>query len=218
MDSGRAYVSIAILHANSLRAGSFFSEEAGEAAGMQNDSNGASSAAQEKASAGGEGTDALLPVVYDELRALAEGILHRWRPAQTARTTSLIQDAYLRLAHRSLPFRDRSHFLCVAAKAMRSVLIDYARRNGAAKRGGRPPGTLPDESIVPAEDGPDLLAVHEALLRLAEFDERKSRIVELRFFGGLSVEESAEALAVSPATIKREWSLAKAWLYREIAP
>jgi RNA polymerase sigma-70 factor (ECF subfamily) len=163
------------------------------------------------------GVDALLPAVYEELHALAEAVLRRYRPVDSTRTSSLINDAYVRLARRGLRFRDHSHFLCVAARAMRMVLIDRARRRTAAKRGdGQPPLTL-DDSIAAAHDGPDLLAVEEALTRLAGFDERKSRVVELRFYGGLSVEETAQALALSPATVKREWTLARAWLLRAIA-
>jgi RNA polymerase sigma factor (TIGR02999 family) len=147
---------------------------------------------------------------------LAGAVLQRSRPVDSTRTTSLINDAYVRIAKRGLQFRDRSHFLCLAAKAMRCVLIDRARRAGAVKRGsGRTTVTL-DDDLAPAVDGPELLAIDDALARLAQFDDRKSRIVELRFFGGLSVEETAEAVALSPATVKREWTLARAWLYREL--
>jgi len=161
--------------------------------------------------------DALLPVVYDELHALAEAVLARSRPVDPTRTTSLIQDVYLRLAGRGINFADRTHFLCLAARAMRMVLIDRARQKGAAKRGGAAgPRTL-DDAIIAAPDGPDLLAIDEALARLATIDERKSRIVELRFFGGLTVEETGEAMTLSPATVKREWTLARAWLFREMS-
>jgi RNA polymerase sigma factor (TIGR02999 family) len=122
----------------------------------------------------------------------------------------------VRLAQRGLHFRDRGHFLCLAARAMRLVLIDRARRMGAVKRGGGQAPVALDDAVAAAADGPDLLALDEALAKLATFDERKSRVVELRFFGGLSIEETAEVLAISPATVKREWTLARAWLFREI--
>lgn len=160
--------------------------------------------------------DDLLPVIYSELHALAEAVLQRSRKVDSTRTTSLINEVYLRLAQRGMRFRDRAHFLGLAARAMRSVLVDRVRRAGAAKRGGGRTTVTLDDALVPADDAPDLLALHEALLRLSEFDQRKSRIVELRFFGGLSVEEAAEVLALSPATVKREWTVAKAWLLKEL--
>jgi RNA polymerase sigma-70 factor, ECF subfamily len=158
----------------------------------------------------------LLPTVYEELHKLAGSLLHRNRAINSTRTTSLIQDVYVRLAGRDLRFKDHAHFLCLAARAMRMVLVDHARRVGAAKRGGSRVILTFDDAVAPAPDAPDLLGVEEALTRLAGFDERKSRIVELRFFGGLSVEETAGALGVSAATVKREWTLARAWLSREI--
>lgn len=166
--------------------------------------------------ASSEGVDELLPTVYDELHTLAQAVLQRSRTIDSTRTTSLVHDVYVRLADRGVRFRDRSHFLCLAARAMRMVLIDRARRRCADKRGGQHTVTELDESIVAACDGPDLLAINDALARLASFDERKSRVVELRFFGGLSVEEVAAAIGLSPATVKREWTLARAWLSREI--
>ena len=161
--------------------------------------------------------DELLPTVYEELHELAEAVLQRSRPIDPTRTTSLIHDVYMRLAARGVKFRDRAHFLCLAARAMRMVLIDRARRRGAVKRGGGLATQTFDDGIAAAVDGPDLLGVDEALARLAAFDERKSRIVELRFFGGLTVEETGEAIGLSPATIKREWTLARAWLFRELS-
>lgn len=160
--------------------------------------------------------DALLPSVYSELRGLAEAILQRCQPVDSAHTTSLIHDVYIRLCERGVRFKDRSHFLCLAARAMRFVLIDRARRNGAAKRGGGQTAIALDDAPSAAVDDTQLLAVEDAMRRLAAFDERKSRIVELRFFGALTVEETAEAMGLSPATIKREWTLARAWLGREI--
>jgi RNA polymerase sigma factor (TIGR02999 family) len=162
------------------------------------------------------GVDALLPVVYEELHALAQSVLHHHnRSFDAMRTTSLVNDVYVRLAARGLKFNDRGHFLCLAARAMRLILIDRARQMLAAKRGGgKIPGAFSD--IIPAAGGPDLLSLDDALAKLAAFDARKSRIVELRFFGGLSIDETAEALQVSAATVKREWTLARAWLYREV--
>lgn len=160
--------------------------------------------------------DALLPAVYDELRELAEGILQYARPVDHTCTSSLINDVYVRLARQGTQFKDRAHFLCLASRAMRCILVDRARRSCAAKRGGGQIKVSLDDSIAVAPDAPDLLAVEDALTRLAGFDERKSRIIELRFFGGLSLAETAETLGLSPATVKREWTLARAWLYREM--
>jgi RNA polymerase sigma-70 factor, ECF subfamily len=160
--------------------------------------------------------DELLPTVYEELHALAAAILHRSRIVEPTRTTSLVQDVYVRLAGRGLRFKDRSHFLCLAARAMRMVLIDRARRETAAKRGGASREVSLDDGLVAAASGQDLLAVEEALTRLMTLDERKGRVVELRFFGGLSVDEAGLVLGISPATVKREWTLARAWLLKEL--
>lgn len=161
--------------------------------------------------------DALLPTVYNELHDLAKAVLQRRRPFDHTRTTSLIHDVYVRLAGGGVKFRDRSHFLCLAARAMRMVLIDRARRMTAAKRGGATVTLLPDHAVSPAIDGPQLLSIDDSLTKLAAFDERKARIVELRFFGGLSVEETGEAIGLSRATVTREWTLARAWLFRELS-
>jgi RNA polymerase sigma-70 factor, ECF subfamily len=162
------------------------------------------------------GFDELLPTVYEELHALAAAVLHRSRIVEPTRTTSLVQDVYVRLSGRGLRFKDRTHFLCLAARAMRMVLVDRARRQTAAKRGGENSVLSLDDALVSAASGEDLLAVEESLTRLATFDERKGRVVELRFFGGLSVEETGLALGISPATVKREWTLARAWLLKEL--
>lgn len=167
--------------------------------------------------ADGNDVDELLAIAYEELYGLAAGVLQRSRRIDPARTTSLVQDAYVRLAKRGLRFNDRSHFLRLAARAMRRVLIDRVRRRRAAKRGGGHIEVAFDENITAATGGPDLLALDEALVRLAKLDERKSRIVELRFFGGMSVDETAEAIGLSQATVKREWTLARAWLFRELS-
>jgi RNA polymerase sigma factor (TIGR02999 family) len=163
-----------------------------------------------------EPVDELFPTVYGELRALADVVLQRNRRIDGTCATSLVHDAYVRLAGRGLRFKDRSHFLCLAARAMRYLLVDRARQRATAKRGGQHAAIQLDESIAMAVDGPDLLALEDALIRLCSLDERKGRIVELRFFAGLSIEETAEVLDLSPATVKREWSLARAWLLRAI--
>jgi len=164
----------------------------------------------------GAGVDTLLPLVYDELRALAGAVLRRSHLPDTTGSTSLVNDVYLRLINRGLKFNDKSHFLCLAARAMRMVLIDRARGRLAEKRGGGRAAASLDEQIVLATPDADILAIDEAMSRLATIDERACRVVELRFFGGLSVDETAVALGISTATVKREWALARAWLFAEI--
>jgi RNA polymerase sigma factor (TIGR02999 family) len=160
----------------------------------------------------------LMPLVYAELRRLASGYLRRERPDHTLQPTALVHEAYLRLADQShVRFDDRAHFFNVAAKVMRRILVDHARRHRAEKRGfGR---RLPFDEAVgsPAAPDLDLVALDEALQNLAAQDRRKAQVVELRFFGGLSVEETAEVLNVSAPTVKNEWRLAKAWLRREMS-
>lgn len=168
----------------------------------------------ENPAASPDSLDTLLSQVYDELHGLAEAVLSRHRTIDPTRTTSLINDVYVRLARRGLRFRDRSHFLVLAAKALRFVLIDRARRCFALKRGGGAREATLNDEIAPAADAPDLLELDEALNRLAEQDKLKAELVELRFFGGLSVEEAATAIGLSEAGVKREWMLARAWLYR----
>lgn len=161
--------------------------------------------------------DRLLPVVYDELHRLAAGYLRRERTGHTLQSTALVNEAWLKLAGQSAPWQNRAHFLGVAAQAMRRILVDHARRRAAAKRGGHEPRvTLAD---VAAPDGRevDLVLLDEALERLAALDERQAKMVTMRFFAGLSVEETAEALGVSEKTVKRDWAAAKAWLHRELA-
>lgn len=159
----------------------------------------------------------LLPTSHDELRALARCLLGRGR-APTLRTTSLVHEAWLKLArHGEIAVRGHDHFLALAATAMRHVLVDDARRRRAAKRGGgRRAETLDERSATSARDEVDLIALDQALGRLAALDPRKARLVELRFFGGLGLDETAAALGVSRSTVKREWRMAKAWLRREI--
>jgi RNA polymerase sigma-70 factor, ECF subfamily len=161
----------------------------------------------------------LLPLVYDELRRVADSYLRRERPDHTLQPTALVNEAYLRLAeHSRVAFDDRAHFFGVAAKVMRRILVDHARRRHAEKRGGFRRKLSLDEALgAPAAPDLDLVALDEALHGLAAQDARKSRVVELRFFGGLTVEETAALLGVSTATVKNEWRVAKAWLRREMS-
>jgi RNA polymerase sigma-70 factor (ECF subfamily) len=165
-----------------------------------------------------EAMDQLLPLVYEELRRLANHYLARERPDHTLQPTALVHEAYLRLVEtRSRNFRSRAYFFGVASQLMRRVLVDHARKHRAAIRGGGLTKLSLDEAIdLPDGQEVDLIALDDALNALATIDPRQSRIVELKFFGGLSVEETAELLGVSAATIKRDWSWAKTWLYREI--
>ena len=162
--------------------------------------------------------DALLPVVYEELRRLAVAYLRRERPGQTLQPTALVHEAYLRLLKdRPDRWQNRAHFCAIAAHSMRQILIERARARGAQKRGGAQPRVTLDEAIVAgAERSIDLLALDEALDRLEQLDPDQARLVELRFFGGLTVEETAEAMDISPATVKRHWAVARAWLAREL--
>jgi RNA polymerase sigma-70 factor (ECF subfamily) len=163
--------------------------------------------------------DQLIPLVYTELRQLARRYMSRKRPGHTMQTTALIHEAYLRLADQNqVRWENRAHFLGIAARLMRQILIEHARRHTRAKRGGGA-GTiaLDEAAIVSQTRAAELLALDDALERLAAIDPRKSRVVELRFFGGLSVEEAAIVLNVAPNTVLRDWRLAKAWLHREIS-
>ena len=164
--------------------------------------------------------DDLFPIVYGQLHSLARACMRGQNAGHTLQTTALVNEAYLKLigpTHPDKQWEGRQHFMRVAARAMRSVLVDHARANHAAKRGGgwmRSP--LAAAATFTGEPSADLLALDEALTALAAFDERKAHIVELRFFGGLSVEETAAATGASTATIKRDWRLARAWLRREL--
>ena len=160
----------------------------------------------------------LLPLVYGELRRLAFACLNRERRDHTLEPTALVHEAFLRLTRGDQPaWQDRAHFLGVASRLMRQILVDYARRHQARKRGGsRERVSLQDSVVVSKEKSDELLLLDDALGRLAQQDERQSRIVEMKFFGGLRVEEIAEVLQLSPRTIKREWMMARAWLHREI--
>ena len=159
----------------------------------------------------------LLPLVYRELRALAASQLRRERRNHTLQPTALAHEAYLRLVDQEIPWQNRSHFFAIAAQAMRRVLIDYARAQHAVKRGAGAARVTLDEAVALVEaQSIDLIALDEALSRLAARDPREAKIVELRFFGGLEVEETAELLHLSPATVKREWATARAWLKLEL--
>lgn len=163
----------------------------------------------------------LLPLVYQELRQLAKSYMRRENSAHTLQPTALVHEAFFKLIdQKETDWQNRAHFFGVAAQLMRRILIDHARSRQAAKRGGAGPKLSFDEAIhwEAAEEGaPDLLALDLALQRLANLDERQSKVVELRYFGGLSIEEVAEVLKTSPATVKRDWTLAKAWLQRELS-
>jgi RNA polymerase sigma factor (TIGR02999 family) len=170
--------------------------------------------------------DALVPLVYDELRLLARRQRRRWHGDESLNTTALMHEAYLRLAHQSSPeWSSRPHFLAVASRAMRQVLLDYAKRRHAAKRGGAAKTVSLDEveEALLAHDAfsdahsEALLAVEEALCRLERHEPQHARVVECRFHGGLTIEDTAEALGISPATVKRRWALAQTWLYRELS-
>jgi RNA polymerase sigma factor (TIGR02999 family) len=162
--------------------------------------------------------DRLLPVVYDELSGLAQRALHGERPDHTLQTRALVHEAYLRLVDvENMRWEDRAHFFAVSAQMMRRILVDAARARGCSKRGGGAQHLNLNESIDGMPDrGDKLVALDEALDALAKLDPRKARVVEMRFFGGLSVDETAEVLNVSAVTVMRDWGLAKAWLLREL--
>ena len=160
----------------------------------------------------------LLPLVYDELRALAHRQRRRRGGSETLNTTALVHEAYLKMVRpEDTRWEDRTHFFRVAATAMRQILVDYARQQQAAKRGGgKRPLPLDEAFFLPEQKADEVVALDEALGRLAAFDERQSQVVELRYFVGFTIPETAEALDLSPATVKREWTVARAWLHHEI--
>ncbi|HXI90958.1 MAG TPA: sigma-70 family RNA polymerase sigma factor [Blastocatellia bacterium] len=162
--------------------------------------------------------DRLVPLVYRELRRLAGYYMRRQRAHHTLQTSALINEAYLRLIdHKNMRWENRAHFYAVAAQAMRRILVDHARSRGYAKRGGGALKVSFDEAVIGAEErGAELIALDDALQDLAELDPRKSQVVELRYFGGLSVEETAEVIGVSSVTVMREWRSAKGWLLKAI--
>ncbi len=167
---------------------------------------------------GADARDRLLPLVYEELRDIAERYMRAQHGAHTLQTTALVNEAYIRLVAREAQgWESRSHFIGVAAKAMRSVLVDHARRRNTGKRGGaRRRVPLEGAAILTEDPSDDLIAIDEALSRLSASDAQKGRVVELRFFGGLTNEETASVLDISTATVKREWRFARAWLYSEL--
>ena len=162
----------------------------------------------------------LLPLVYDELRKLARRYLQRERPGHTLQSTALVHKAYLRMIDQhDVSWQGRAHFFGIAAQMMRRILVDHARGRDAAKRGaGACKLTLDEDLLAPAERDINLVALDQALDTLSKLDSQQGRIVELRFFAGLSIEETAEVLKISPATVKRDWAMAKAFLSRQLKP
>ena len=163
--------------------------------------------------------DGLTPLVYRELKRIAGGQLRNERAGHILQATALVHEAYLKLVdQRDVSWQNRAHFFGVAAQAMRRILMDYAKLKVRDKRGGGMRQTTLDEGlIVSADRASELVEIDQALTRLEQFDARQAKVVELRFFGGLSVQETAEALGISAPTVKREWAMAKAWLYRELS-
>ena len=164
-----------------------------------------------------EALEKLVPLVYKELREIAHYHLRRERPGHTLQSAALVHEAYLRLADQK-PFEadNRAHFLAVASRLMRQILVDYARSHTAAKRGADLRVELDAAMILPQERNAEVIALDEALKTLSQIDEQQGQIVEMRFFGGLSIEEIGEVLGISRSTVKREWNVAKAWLVREM--
>ena len=163
--------------------------------------------------------DALMPLVYEELRRLAHYYLQRERSDHTLQSTALVHEAYMRMLGQKLPdWQNRAHFFGVAARLMRQILVEYARGHHAAKRGGDAyKVTLDEGALVAQKTDLDVILLDDALQDLAKLDEQQSRIVELRFFAGLSIDDTSEVLGISPATVAREWTTARIWLHREIS-
>jgi len=162
--------------------------------------------------------DRLMPMVYEEMRKIARRYMVRQRPDHTLQTTALVNEAYLRLIDSSkVQWQNRAHFFAISAQLMRRILVDFARARTNLKRGGGAHKVVLDEALtISSEPGADLVALDDALTDLAAIDKRQSQIVELRYFGGLSEDEVAEVLGISARTVRRDWSLARAWLYREL--
>jgi len=160
-----------------------------------------------------------MPLIHQELRRLAHRYMSRERPGHTLQTTALVNEAYVRLVNRkNVHWQNRAHFFAIAAELMRTILVDHARSHAFAKRGGGARNITLDEALVVSQErAAEVVALDEALKELADIDPQQSHIVELRFFGGLTIEETAEVLHLSAGTIKREWRSAKAWLYHELA-
>ena len=171
-----------------------------------------------KLSAGNsEASSRLINLVYSELRAMAGHCMRRERPDHTLQATALVHEAYLRLAGQGIQWQSRGHFFGIAARVMRRVLLDYAREHRAKKRGGAAARVTLDDGLLVTEDHlENVLILDESLMKLAAVDPQQSRLVELRFFAGMTVEETSEVMGISTATVKREWSHAKAWLHREM--
>ncbi|HEV8486687.1 MAG TPA: sigma-70 family RNA polymerase sigma factor [Blastocatellia bacterium] len=165
-----------------------------------------------------EALNRLIPLVHQELKRLARHYMRRERAGHTLQTSALVNEAYIQLIdYKRVQWKDRSHFLAVAAQVMRRILIDYARNRQSLKRGaGARKVSLDEAATLADERAAEMIALDEALTSLAELDPRKSRIVELRYFGGLEIEETAQVIGISPATVKREWNSARLWLHREI--
>jgi RNA polymerase sigma-70 factor, ECF subfamily len=187
---------------------------------MQDRSDPNVTALLEEFAAGDAGAlDRLFPLVYEELQRVAHGQMHRERAGHTLDTTALVHEAYLKLVRHPprVQWQSRIHFFAVAARAMRQILVNHARARGRAKRGGSATEISLDEAVVmPEARSEELLALDHALERLEAMDARQSRVVELRYFGGLTIEETAQVLDVSAVTVKRDWTTARAWLYREV--
>ena len=161
--------------------------------------------------------DRLTPIVYEELRRLASHYMRGERPGHSLQATALVNEAYVRLVdYKGMQWQNRAHFFAVSAQLMRRILVDHARRHNLKRGGGVQHVSLDETAIVGGDRAADLMALDDALDALGRFDSRKVQVVELRFFGGLSVEETAEVLKVSSVTVMRDWSTAKAWLYREL--
>jgi RNA polymerase sigma-70 factor, ECF subfamily len=161
--------------------------------------------------------DRLTPIVYDELRRLARRYMRGERPGHSLQTTALVNEAYLRLVgYKAMQWQNRAHFFAVSAQLMRRILVEHARRHNLKRGGGVQHVSLEQTAIIDSDRPADLVALDDAMDALARIDPRKVQVVEMRFFGGLSVEETAEVLKVSPVTVMRDWSTAKAWLYRKL--
>lgn len=165
-----------------------------------------------------EALDSLLPLVYDELRRIARHYLQAERSGHTLQSTALVNEAYMRLVAQDLPeWQNRAHFFAVAAQLMRQILVDHARTHRASKRGGKLCQiTLTEAEQLPVSTDVDMIALDDALKELAEMDPQQCRVIELKFFAGLSIDDTAEVLGISPSTVKRDWVTARAWLYREL--
>jgi RNA polymerase sigma-70 factor (ECF subfamily) len=161
--------------------------------------------------------DRLTPIVYDELRRLARIYMRGERPGNSLQATALVNEAYMRLVdYKGMKWQNRAHFFAVSAQLMRRILVDHARRHNQKRGGGVRHVSLEDTAVVAGDRSADLVALDDALEAMAIIDPRKVQVVEMRFFGGLTVEETAEVLKISPVTVKRDWNTAKAWLYREL--